>query len=63
MIEQLAVICYSEWQKDCNSNDRIMEFKKLLKIDEMAFEWTAMNVLCYMKLWPQLLTLFLKPVS
>lgn len=62
MIEQLAVLCRNEWQKNKNSNDVILEFKNLLKIDEMAFEWTAMNVMASMQLWPQITALFVKPV-
>lgn len=39
-----------------------MEFKKLFKIDDMAFDWTVMNVLASMEHWPQLTALFVKPV-
>lgn len=63
VIEQLATLCYSEWQIKKNSNDAVMPFKKLLRIDEMAFEWTAMNVLASMQLWTELIALFVKPVS
>lgn len=62
MIEQLALLCKDEWKKNKNSNDNIMEFKKLFKIDDMAFDWTIMNVLASMELWLQLTALFVKPV-
>ncbi|XP_023016000.2 vacuolar protein sorting 16B [Leptinotarsa decemlineata] len=60
VIEQLASLCKKEWERNKNSNDAIMDFKEKLKIDDFAFEWTAMNVLASMQSWPQLTALFMK---
>lgn len=62
VIEQLAVLCRNEWEKNKNSNDVIMEFKNQFRIDEMVFEWTAMNVMASLQHWPQITALFVKPV-
>lgn len=40
----------------------IMDFKQKFKIDDFAFEWTLMNVMASMQMWPQLAALFIKPV-
>lgn len=41
----------------------ITDFKQKFKIDDFAFEWTLMNVMASMQMWPQLAALFIKPVS
>ncbi|CAH1103556.1 unnamed protein product [Psylliodes chrysocephalus] len=61
IIEQLAVLCKNEFEKNKNSIEILLDFKKRLKIDDFAFEWTVLNVLASMELWPQLTELFVKP--
>ncbi|KAJ8985849.1 hypothetical protein NQ317_006220 [Molorchus minor] len=61
VIEQLALLCKSEWEKNKNANETIMDFKKRLRIDDFAYEWTVMNVMASMQLWPQLTATFIKP--
>ncbi|CAG9828174.1 unnamed protein product [Diabrotica balteata] len=61
VIEQLAVLCKKEWDVNKNALEVILEFKKTLKIDDFAFEWTVMNVLASKKMWPQLNDFFMKP--
>ncbi|CAH0555201.1 unnamed protein product [Brassicogethes aeneus] len=61
VIEQLAVLCKIEWTKNKNNNEKVMAFKKLLRIDDFIFEWTILNVLASMELWPQINNLFIKP--
>ncbi|XP_056645172.1 spermatogenesis-defective protein 39 homolog [Diorhabda sublineata] len=60
-IEQLASLCKKEWSRSKNATDIIMEYKMRLNIDNFAFEWTVMNVLASMKMWPQLSDFFIKP--
>ncbi|XP_057672792.1 spermatogenesis-defective protein 39 homolog isoform X1 [Diorhabda carinulata] len=60
-IEQLASLCKKEWSRSKNAIDIIMEYKMRLNIDNFAFEWTVMNVLASMKMWPQLSDFFIKP--
>ncbi|KAJ8955325.1 hypothetical protein NQ318_003418 [Aromia moschata] len=50
-----------EWEKNKNSNEAIMDFKKRLKVDDFGFEWTILNVMASMQLWPQLTATFIKP--
>ncbi|XP_050497174.1 spermatogenesis-defective protein 39 homolog isoform X3 [Diabrotica virgifera virgifera] len=61
VIEQLAVLCKKEWDVNKNAVEVIFEFKKRLKIDDFAFEWTVMNVLASKGMWPQLNDFFMKP--
>ncbi|CAG9855242.1 unnamed protein product [Phyllotreta striolata] len=60
VIEQLAALCKSEWERDKSSNEAVFAFKKKLRIDDFAFEWTIMNVLASLKLWTQLNEQFMK---
>ncbi|KAJ8923564.1 hypothetical protein NQ315_010143 [Exocentrus adspersus] len=61
VIEQLAVWCKREWETKPNSVAPLMDFKERFKIDDFTFEWTAMNVMASMQLWPQLYAMFIKP--
>ncbi|KAG5861432.1 hypothetical protein JTB14_000468 [Gonioctena quinquepunctata] len=60
VIEQLAVICKKQWERNKSSNDAMMEFKDKLKIEDFSYDWTLMNVLASMQLWPQLTSSFMK---
>ncbi|XP_018566566.1 spermatogenesis-defective protein 39 homolog [Anoplophora glabripennis] len=61
VIEQLAAWCRREWEGNINSMAPVMDFKQKFKVDDFAFEWTLMNVMASMQMWPQLAALFIKP--
>lgn len=63
VIGQLAAWCTREWETNKNSIAPLLDFKQRFKVDDFTFEWTAMNVLASMQLWPQLAAFFIKPVS
>lgn len=62
VITQLAELCKHELSTHKGMN-RLQEYKKTFRIDELTFDWTLMNVLASMKLWMHINESFVKNVS
>ncbi|XP_066261341.1 spermatogenesis-defective protein 39 homolog [Euwallacea similis] len=59
VVSQLAVLFKQELTNH-KGLEKSLEFKKIFKIDEMAYDWTLLNVLASMTLWMHINDMFLK---
>ncbi|XP_066137428.1 spermatogenesis-defective protein 39 homolog [Euwallacea fornicatus] len=59
VVSQLAVLFKHELTNH-KGLEKSLEFKKAFKIDEMAYDWTLLNVLASMTLWMHINDIFLK---
>lgn len=65
-MEHLAFLCKSEFEKgaeNIKTNSSIAQFKQLLKISDIQYEWILLNTLSSLKMWKKLVTIFLKQVN
>ncbi|CAG9759604.1 unnamed protein product [Ceutorhynchus assimilis] len=59
VVTQLVELCKSELLTH-KGLDKLQEFKKAFKIDDLTFDWTLMNVLASMELWMHINDIFIK---
>ncbi|XP_018320643.1 vacuolar protein sorting-associated protein 16B isoform X1 [Agrilus planipennis] len=58
--EELTNLCNSTWKSKGADENKIIEFKKLMKISDLQYEWVLLNTLAAAEQWDKILSMFIK---